>query len=270
MASAPSRWTRFLASLDHIDAAIEAADPSVSRAEFRRLRARIVETLRAAAEEEEGIRAIMDGVVEESLATLRSVPADAAARVLASSADLAGAVGALASRHGSARVRGLARDVISGWKASVEGEIVRMTAVVAKLDALSPPPENRRASNVSDNLPLKHQGNVQQTRPPTKNTAPVVVAVGSGRAKASEVSPLLLKNTGLSPEERMEAAKRKLHEAYQEAAVAKRQREIQVVKAPKMLEQQMRQGEMHPVSRERSRDGLGAVRRSLLPSFDRV
>ncbi|GJN00760.1 hypothetical protein PR202_ga17965 [Eleusine coracana subsp. coracana] len=268
MAAARSSWTRFLASLDHIDAAIEAADPSVSRAEVRRLRAQIVETLRAA-EEEEGIRAILDGVVEESLATLRSVPADAVARVLASSAaDLAGAVGALTSRHGcSARVRGLARDVISGWKASVEGEIVRMTAAVAKLDALSPPPERSASSNVSDNLPLKRQGKIQQTRPPAKKTAPVVVAVGSGRAKASEVSTLLPKKTGLNPEERMEATKRKLHEGYREAADAKRQRKIKVVKAPKMLEQQMRQGKMHPVSRERSRDGFGAVRRSLLPSL---
>ncbi|KAL6603576.1 hypothetical protein ACP70R_043937 [Stipagrostis hirtigluma subsp. patula] len=76
---------------------------------------------------------------------------------------------------------------------------------------------------------------------------------------------------GPSPEEKMEATKRKLHEGYQEAADAKRQRKIQVIEAPKMMEQ--RQRKMHPILRERSQARCGsstAVRRSLMPSYQMV
>ncbi|GJN27908.1 hypothetical protein PR202_gb15971 [Eleusine coracana subsp. coracana] len=284
MVSILGRWTRSLACFDHIDAAIEAADPWVSRDEFRRLRAQIVERLRFAADDKaEGLRVILDGVMAESLVTLQSVPSDVIPSLLASSADLANAVGALRN-HGSERVRGLAREVISGWRASVEDDIARMTGAMAKLDALSPPNDSK-ASNVSDgrghkapflnlktknireedkpcpkihSLPVKHQTKIQQSsQPPTKKMDPVCT---------------LPKKTVPRPEEeRMEATKRKLHQGYQEAADAKRQHKIQVIEAPKMVMEQ-RQGKT--IMRERSRADCGnaatAVRRSLLSSFGRV
>ncbi|GJM97544.1 hypothetical protein PR202_ga14477 [Eleusine coracana subsp. coracana] len=197
-----SRWARSLTSLEHIDAAIEAADPSVSRDEFRRLRAEIVEMLCAGR-----------------------------------------------SHHGSEseRVRGLARDIISGWKASVEGHIARMNAAMAKLDALSSQPcenapkkdirrehkktaplvkmmynkerqENRttkangKAARVEEPLPKKKRAPVAtKTTKPTAKTPAAVVAKGCGGDNADG-------NT-----------KRKLQQGYQEAAEAKRQRKIPVI-----------------------------------------
>ncbi|CAN6215812.1 unnamed protein product [Urochloa humidicola] len=72
-------------------------------------------------------------------------------------------------------------------------------------------------------------------------------------------------------EEMMEATKRKLREGYQQAEDAKRQRKIQVIEAPKMLEQ--RQKKRHPILRERSRARCGssmAVRRPLPPPLQRI
>ncbi|GJN39214.1 hypothetical protein PR202_gb28364 [Eleusine coracana subsp. coracana] len=299
-----SRWRRSLTSLEHIDAAIEAADPSVSRDEFRRLRAEIVEMLCAGDDEDDKTQQrrilILDGVMAESLLTLQSaVTAEVVPRLLASQGDLANVVGSLRSHHGSEseRVRGLARDIISGWKASVEGDIARMNAAMAKLDALSsqpcenapkkdirredkktaeaPGPRKMADSMMPNNKEREHK--IQENRPVVvKKMAPVVVVRSSDRrAKVPEASPLPKKKTDLlSPEERMEATKRKLHEGYQEAADAKRQRKIQVIPAPKVSLEQRQGKTMQPIVRDRSRDRLGntttAVRRSLLPSLHRV
>ncbi|OEL28726.1 hypothetical protein BAE44_0010256 [Dichanthelium oligosanthes] len=115
-----------LGAFQHIDAAIEAAaDGLLSRDEFRSARSWIVEMLcecddatDGGGEKAECLCALLDEAMAGSLATLRAVPAERfAPRVLASSGDLVGAVGALVRGHGSERVRGLALDVVRGWRA---------------------------------------------------------------------------------------------------------------------------------------------------------
>jgi hypothetical protein len=150
-------WTRLRGTFNHIDAAIEASDPSVSRDEFRRQMVRIVDMICAAEREEDGLKKegfceILDCAMEESLVSLQSVPADAVPRVMESCPDIADAIAALQS-HGSERVRGLARDVIRGWKASVEDDIAVMSAAVAALDALlETPPSQSRADGRSGGI----------------------------------------------------------------------------------------------------------------------
>ncbi|XP_062233903.1 probable mediator of RNA polymerase II transcription subunit 26a [Phragmites australis] len=318
------RWKPFLAAFDHVDAAIEAADLALSRDEFRCVRGQIVELLCDASDDgkAEELCLVLDDAMALSLVTLQSVPTEVVPRILASSADLAQAVGALRG-HESERVRGLARDVVRGWRASVEDYIVRVNAAMEKLDALSQllPSESTAfhlSDGRSDNVPSNHdaktknQAKIQESQPcRPRKTAPVVV--GPGRVKAAEASDLLPKKTipvvgshGVrtentkastkipvsppkkkppflgrtagddrvmrsSPEDKMEATKRKLREGYQDVEDAKRQRKIQVIQAPKMLEQKQRK--MHPIMRERSRARCAsstAVRRSLISSFQRV
>ncbi|GJM97589.1 hypothetical protein PR202_ga14525 [Eleusine coracana subsp. coracana] len=245
-----SRWARSLTSLEHIDAAIEAADPSVSRDEFRRLRAEIVEMLCAAGDEDDKTqrRRILDDVMAESLLTLQSVPADVVPRLLASQGDLANVVGALRSHHGSEseRVRGLARDIISGWKASVEGHIARMNAAMAKLDALSSQPcENAPKKDIrrehkktaplvkmmsnkerQENRPTKASGKAAVEEPlPKKKRAPVATKTTKPTAK----TPTAVVAKGCGGDNAGGNTKRELQQGYQEAADAKRQRKIQVI-----------------------------------------
>ncbi|KAL6603206.1 hypothetical protein ACP70R_043567 [Stipagrostis hirtigluma subsp. patula] len=347
------RWKRFLPTFDAIDAAVEASDPAVSRTheQIRLARGQIVEALRRAPDDgvAEEICLLLDDAMAESLVTLRAAPVTASALA---STDLAMAVAAL-GQHESARIRRLARDVVRGWRASVEGDIARARAAMEALDKLSDvklPPESLgsvaaharschvpvaaerevkelshttkiapvvRSSRVDANHDSKttmKQVKIHESHPCPKQTAPVFAGAGTGRVKAADGSdPLQRKTTqvagnhcvrkmedmatstkiteslpkkmppfvrraaagdlvvGPSPEEKMEATKRKLHEGYQEAADAKRQRKIQVIEAPKMVEQ--RQRKMHPILRERSRARCGsstAVSRSLMPSFQRV
>jgi hypothetical protein len=162
-------WTRIRGSFNHIDAAIEAADPSVSRDEFRRQRVRIVDLICAAEREEDGLKAegfceILDCAMEESLVSLQSVPADAVPRVMASCPDIADAIAALQS-HGSERVRGLARDVMRGWKASVEDDIVVMSAAVATLDALLQTPASQQSGNSNPKAKKDHQPSLWEGKP---------------------------------------------------------------------------------------------------------
>jgi len=90
----------------------------------------------------------------ESLLTLQAVPAEAVPGMLASSADLAKAVGSLRC-HQSARVSGLARDVIRGWSAAIEEDIARTSAAMKKLDDLS----RVKAADASQ-MPLCNTGRV--------------------------------------------------------------------------------------------------------------
>ncbi|CAL4915039.1 unnamed protein product [Urochloa decumbens] len=71
-------------------------------------------------------------------------------------------------------------------------------------------------------------------------------------------SPDVKKRESAEEKERMEATKRKLREGYREAEDAKRQRKIQVIAAPKMVEQ------------ARCGTSAAVVRRSLVSSFNRV
>ena len=141
------RWKPFLGAFPHIDTAIEAADADglLSRDEIRSARVRIVEMLCDAADDDdekaEALCALLDEAMAASLATLQAVPAE---RIALASGDLVGVVGALMRDHASERVRGLARDVVRGWKAGVKVQLARAKAAMDVLDGLSstPPPGN--------------------------------------------------------------------------------------------------------------------------------
>uniref|UniRef100_K3YKY3 TFIIS N-terminal domain-containing protein n=1 Tax=Setaria italica TaxID=4555 RepID=K3YKY3_SETIT len=139
------RLKPLLGAFEHIDAAIEAAAGAEGcRDEFRRARARIIEMICDAAaaddgaggEKAEGLCALLDEAMAESVATLRAVPLE---KTALASGGLIGAVDALMREHPSERVRGLAGDVVRGWRAGPKAEIAR---AMAKLDALpsTPPP----------------------------------------------------------------------------------------------------------------------------------
>ncbi|CAN6324856.1 unnamed protein product [Urochloa humidicola] len=239
------RWKPFFAAFGLVDGAIEAAGPALCRDKIRGARGEVVELLcgvpagDAHARKAEELCAALDGFMAESLLTLLAVPAEVVPSVLASSTDLPKAVGALRLHHQSARVRGLARHVTRGWTAVVEGDVARAKE---RFDAV------HGVNNTNNKAAPAPEAS---RRPDVKR----------GVAKVEE-----------EEEKRMEATKRKLREGYREAEDAKRQRKIQVIAAPKMVEQ--RQRKMHPILRERSRARCGTsttvVRRSLVSSFNRI
>ncbi|CAN6300362.1 unnamed protein product [Urochloa humidicola] len=294
------RWKPFFAAFGLVDAAIEAAGPALRRDAIRSARGEIVELLCGVpagnARKAEELCVTLDGFMAESLLTLLAVPAEAVPSVLASSADLPKAVGALRLHHQSARVRGLARDVARGWTAAVEGDVAkakqRFDAVCGENKAKAAPEASRRpdvkregpdeekekmeavrgvskanaAPEASRRTDVKREGPEEEEKKMEAKAAPE-----ASRHPSMEVEP---KREGPKEEEKekMEATKRKLREGYRAAEDAKRQRKIQVIAAPKMVEQ--RQRKMHPILRERSRARCGmstaVVRRSLVSSFNRV
>ncbi|KAL6873691.1 hypothetical protein ACP4OV_013773 [Aristida adscensionis] len=297
------RWKRFLPAFCAIDAAVEASGSPAARrthGEIRRVRGQIVDELRGAPDDgaAEELCRVLDDVMAESLATLRVLPVAASALA---SADLATAVGALAA-HESARVRGLARDVVRGWRASVEGDIASAQAAMEALDKLAVDaqlPSGSVTSVVaharSRHIPVaagdgekKMQAKVASrttttaaAASKTDNPAKKTPLVGAGRATTDEMMPPPRNTPAVADGNRggervdggkMEAAKRKLREGYQEAEEAKQRRKIQVIEAPKMVAQ--RQRKMHPIIRARSQarcaSSMAAVKRSLLPSLQRI
>ncbi|CAO2166707.1 unnamed protein product [Urochloa humidicola] len=145
------RWKPFLAAFAEIDAAIEAAGLGISRAEFRRARCAIVERLCDTPgddEEEEEAAAgeqlcwCLDDAMAEALLTLRMVPV--APETLART-ELVPEVRALMKRHECERVRGLARDIVCGWRAAAERDLVKVRAAADKLARIVLPVEGTRA-----------------------------------------------------------------------------------------------------------------------------
>ncbi|TKW22946.1 hypothetical protein SEVIR_4G261800v4 [Setaria viridis] len=299
------RWERFFPAFAAIDDAIEAASGH-PRGEFRSVRARIVGLLRAAGDDDgvaEKLCAALDAAMEEALATLR-----VAAPSPPESTGLAGAVVVLSDDHESARVRGLADDVVRRWMAATEAVLVgaiRFIEVVNNSKRANEPLILRESA--SSIVAERTRGcdahfaadeDKERHAPPTKtkvaslrsnpikpanSSASVKVAAPSqnerAQGKMEENTEARRKtpaggNGGgnrVQSEEMMEATKRKLREGYQQVEDVKRQRKIQVIEAPKMLEQ--RQKKMHPNLRERSRARCGsssAVRRSLIPSLHRI
>jgi hypothetical protein len=178
------RWKRFFSAFGHIDAAIEAAHPSISRDEFRSLRGRIVEMLCDAEDDDERAEQLclaLDGAMAESLVTLLEVPVSS--RALASG-DLAKSVSIL-GQHESARIRSLTRDVVRGWRSAVESEMDSARAAMEVLNNLSPlmPPEKERlAFVVNTNVPVaagKDETQIKYTpaKFPSKST-PVTTGKG--------------------------------------------------------------------------------------------
>ncbi|KAF8697473.1 hypothetical protein HU200_036075 [Digitaria exilis] len=256
------RWKPFLGAFALIDAAIEAADADglLSRDEFRGARARIIELICDAADDEkaEGLCALLDEAMERSLDTLRAVPVG---RIELASGDLVGAVGALTRDHASERVRALARDVVRGWKTEVSAELARARAAMNVLDGLSsapapaagfdtkankipeeqPRPVSRKMTVVGNSrrvtelyaplpkmkmAPIGHR--TSNAKPQANMGAPAAVPVPT---KPKKVSAAIVSNLA-EEETKMEATKRKLHVRYQEAQDAKRRRTIQVIKPP--------------------------------------
>jgi len=248
----------FLAAFPLIDAAIEGAG-GLSRDEFRSARARIVELLCDAADDDgkvEGFCELLDEAMAESLATLRAVPAE---KIELASGDLVGAVGALMKDHPSERVRGLARDVVRGWRAGVKAELARARAAMDMLDGLSssaPPPVNSDTKTKKEGKLPEEQPRARKTpaaitsshpststaeskkgapiasaskaKPSANMKAPAVV-----QAQPKKTPPVIVSSSATEEEKKMEATKRKLHERYQEAEEAKRQRKIQWIKPPR-------------------------------------
>ncbi|KAF8698455.1 hypothetical protein HU200_035195 [Digitaria exilis] len=252
------RWKPFFPAFGIVDAAIEASVvPGLSQDNVRSARGEVVELLHgvpaADARKAEELCVLLDGFMAEALLTLRAVPVEAVPRVLAASADLAKAVGSL-RRHESERVRGLARDVIRGWTSAVEDDIARTSAAMKMLDDVCGTKAAAEASH-----------------PKTTNKAAPVAAVGHGQRKMENTkaqAPATNRDSRGIPAEKMEAAKRKLQQGYQEVEDAKRQRKIQEIQAPKMPEQRQR-NIVHPILRERSQARSGkstVVRRCAVSS----
>ncbi|RLN18494.1 hypothetical protein C2845_PM02G21860 [Panicum miliaceum] len=196
------RWKPFFAAFGLVDAAIEGAGPALCRDELRSARGDVVELLcgvpgGGGAEE---LCVMLDGFMAESLVTLQAVPAEAVPRMLASSADLARAVGSLRC-HQSARISGLAREIIRGWSAAVHEDIARTSAAMKKLDDLC----RVKASDASPPLPSM--------------TKPIAGShdLRTEKTEAATTIPKSLTKTTPPSEEKMEATKRKLREGYRQA-----------------------------------------------------
>ncbi|CAL4966672.1 unnamed protein product [Urochloa decumbens] len=298
MAAAQSplrRWKRFFPAFALIDAAIESTTGH-PRAAFRSVRSRIAGLLHRA--EDDGVAeelcAALDGAMEEALATLRV----AASALPPSAARLTEAVLALSERHESARVRGLARDVVRRWTAAAEADLARASGLLEMLNKLLPNEPRIPHGDERDARVAAGEGKERHAQPakktkmalapvlrsnpaePANGGAEVKVAAApsqnkSAQGKKEERTEATRKTPGcgehVQSEKMMEATKRKLREGYQQAEDAKRQRKIQVIEAPKMLEK--RQKKMNPILRERSRARCGSsltVRRSLIPTLQRI
>ncbi|KAF0903836.1 hypothetical protein E2562_029934 [Oryza meyeriana var. granulata] len=248
------RWKRFLPAFSSVDAAIEAAEPGLSRVEFRDARLKILEMLcdatdGAVAEE---LCVVLDEVMIESLLTLEMVPA--MPKMLAST-DLAKDVGALRN-HESERVRGLATGIVRGWRASVKEELVKAAAAMENLNQVLEPDETDHQAKILEPSAPKRTANTSALSFPKKQSAPVLVG---SRVRTAKMDPPGVAGsfrresvTSCSADEKaINAAKRKLREGYQEAEDAKRQRTVRVIEALDMAKQ--RQRKMHPILQERNR-----------------
>ncbi|CAL5040230.1 unnamed protein product [Urochloa decumbens] len=283
MAAAQSplrRWKRFFPAFALIDAAIESATGH-PRAAFRSVRSRIAGLLHRAEDDgvAEGLCAALDGAMEEALATLRV----AASALPPSATGIAEAVLALSERHESPRVRGLARDVVRRWTAAAEADLARASGLLEMLNKLFPNEGKERHAQPAKKTKMA-LAPVLRSNPaePANGGAEVKVAAAPSlnkraQGKMEEKTEARWKAPGggggsrVQSEEMMEATKRKLREGYQQAEDAKRQRKIQVIEAPKMLEK--RQKKMNPILRERSRARCGSsltVRRPLIPTLQRI
>jgi hypothetical protein len=260
----------FLAAFPLIDAAIEGAG-GLSRDEFRSARARIVELLCDAADDDgkvEGFCELLDEAMAESLATLRAVPAE---KIELASGDLVGAVGALMKDHPSERVRVLARDVVRWWRAGVKAELARARAAMDVLDGLSstpPPPaancdtktkkEGKLPDEQQQPRARKTPAAITSSHPSTAVSKKGVPIASASKAKPSanmkapavvpaqpkkKTPPVVVRSIAADEGKKMEATKRKLHERYQEAEDAKRQRKILWIE-PRRPPPGMKKGQM--------------------------
>uniref|UniRef100_A0A0E0ADQ7 TFIIS N-terminal domain-containing protein n=1 Tax=Oryza glumipatula TaxID=40148 RepID=A0A0E0ADQ7_9ORYZ len=264
------RWKRFFPAFASIHAAIKAAEPGISRREFRDATDKVVAMLCNATDDEavaEELRVVLDGMMVEALLTLELVPA--MPKMLAST-DLAQDVGALRN-HPSERVRSLAIGIVRGWRASVKDELLKAAAAMEKLSqAMEPDEADDHHAKILQPSPPKKTANTSRSQPPfpKKQSARPVVG-GSRVTTTAKIDPPPEKAPAAAAarsshhresvvpcctdEKAMNAAKRKLREGYQEAEEAKRRRTIQVIQAPD------RQRKMQAITRPRSRPSFAAA-----------
>jgi hypothetical protein len=251
------RWKPFFCAFDSIDAAMEAYDPvEFSRREFRTARGDIVERLCNAADDDdqaERLCLLLDDVMAESLETLRLLPL--MPTVLAKT-DLAKCVRALHKNHESERVRVLAGGIVAAWRASVREDDAKV------IEATEP--------KLLDHLPQQPKKiDQQQQAPHATQPAKILLAETCAKKKTVDittnrasdpVAPGLIfrgDRVGPIPEEKIQAAKRKFNQRYQEADDAKRRRLPIKVVAPEMIKQTLKK-KKHPIIRERSQARCGS------------
>ncbi|KAF7110667.1 hypothetical protein CFC21_110747 [Triticum aestivum] len=233
------RWNSFYGAFDPLDAAIEAADPDqFSRHVFQRARGDLLVGLCNAADEDQAERicGILDDLMAESLETLRVVPSTPGVPI---PTKLAESVRAL-REHDSERVRLLARGIVSGWEASVQEDVAEVTAAMPMKKKVENVPQPK--ATVGQQQQQQQRGSAdpdaETKRPPKIVSEPLPKKMAEIIKKASDPAAGFVDGdrARLCSEEKMEAAKRKLRQGYQEAAGAKRRRKTQLVQAPKMMQ----------------------------------
>ncbi|RLN24288.1 hypothetical protein C2845_PM07G26380 [Panicum miliaceum] len=286
------RWKRFLAAFGAIDAAIEAAGPGASRDEFRRARCGVVERLCDTSEEGERDELCrdLDRAMVQSLLTLQAVPV---APATLARTELVPAVRAL-RRHECERVRALASDIVKRTPPGATGDAPsehdalhsplaanakagnnkEMTALpvgtgrserVESITNTSQAVTASAGSNVNDSPTRKVLGPAasKKTALAVATTARSVRVESTSKVSVTTSSSRITDSSGSGGrdmscflDDRIEASKRRLREGYREEADAKRQRKIQLIKAPETARQ--RERKQHPVMRERSRVGYAS------------
>ncbi|KAM3193237.1 hypothetical protein ACQJBY_070052 [Aegilops geniculata] len=227
------RWNSFYGAFDPVDAAIEAADPDqFSRHVFQRARGDLLVGLCNAADEDQAERmcGILDDLMAESLETLRVVPSTPGVPI---PTELAESVRAL-REHDSERVRLLARGIVSGWETSVQDDVVKVSPAMP----MKKLPQPKATVGQQQQQRVSADPDAKTKRPPkivgeplSKKTAEIIKKVSDPATGFVDGD-----RAGFCSEEKMEAAKRKLRQGYQEAADAKRRRKTQLVQAPKMMQ----------------------------------
>ncbi|WVZ72584.1 hypothetical protein U9M48_021017 [Paspalum notatum var. saurae] len=335
------RCKSYLAAFSAIDAAIEAADPDVSRDEFRRARSAVVEKIFDQQEGEardDELCQLLDQAMVESLLTLQIIPVEPATLT---KTELVRSLHAL-KKQGSECVRALVRDVMRGWRASLQRDLERVRDMLSQIDHITMEIQMQTTETASKNPSQQKMVGVSVSGGGTaadavqlvvnkKKTATDLVTVAASHSTKTATLDqlvmnkkkttaaqwtktgtldhpvvnmkktatdlvthavsvaLLTKSTTLDQPvmvnkkttasaaggdlggsllAKMEASKRKLREGYQDVENAKRQRKIQIIKAPEMVKQ--KEMEQHPIFRERSRARYAAssttVRRSVFRS----
>ncbi|KAF7103903.1 hypothetical protein CFC21_104834 [Triticum aestivum] len=225
------RWNSFYGAFDPVDAAIEAADPDqFSRHVFRRARGDLVGRLCSAADDAQAERicGILDDMMAESLETLRLVPSTPGVPI---STELADSVRAL-REHDSERVRLLARGIVIGWEASVQDDGDGAKVITGAMAPMKKLPQPKASVGQAD-------PDAKTKRPPKIVGEPLSKKTAEIIKKASDPAACFVDGdrAGFCSEDKMEAAKRKLRQGYQEAEDAKRRRRTQLVQAaPEMMQ----------------------------------
>ncbi|KAG8090836.1 hypothetical protein GUJ93_ZPchr0011g28083 [Zizania palustris] len=240
------RWKRFVPVFASIDAAIEATDPGMCRAEFRGARSKILKMLGDTTDDAvaEKLCVVLDEVMIESLLTLKLVPV---MPTMLSSTDLVKDFDDL-MKHESERVRGLATVIVDDWKASVKSELDKAEAAMAKLSQVLQPEEPDKHAKILEPSAVKTTAKASVPSLPKKQTNPLVFCGDRAKTAKMELPPEnvsvvirssrregLERPSSVAPvvdgscyidEKALNAAKRKLREAYQNAEDAQRQRRI--------------------------------------------